>query len=173
MRLIALPVILTAVLGLSACQQTVKQEPDLAINPDAKVQAFMLDNGMKILVQEDHRSPVVVSQVWYKVGGSYEHDGITGVSHVLEHMMFKGTKNYGPGEFSEIIAANGGNENAFTGKDYTAYFQRIASDRLELCLKMEADRMRNLVLNEAEFRKEVEVVKAELQLQMKNGISSQ
>ncbi|MCW9013841.1 MAG: insulinase family protein [Gammaproteobacteria bacterium] len=121
----------------------------------------MLDNGMKILVHENHRAPVVVSQVWYKVGSSYEYDGITGVSHALEHMMFKGTKNLKPGEFSEIIAANGGSENAFTGKDYTAYFQRIASDRLELCLKWEADRMRNLVMDEAEFKKEIEVIKEE------------
>ncbi len=134
-----------------------------------RIHSYQLDNGMKILVQEDHRSPVVVSQVWYRVGGSYEHDGITGVSHVLEHMMFKGTKNYGPGEFSEIIAANGGSENAFTGKDYTAYFQRIASDRLELCLKMEADRMRNLVLDEAEFRKEVEVVKEERRMRTEDN----
>ena len=92
----------------------------------------MLKNGMKVLVKPDHRSPVAVSQVWYKVGSSYEYDGITGVSHALEHMMFKGTKNLQPGEFSEIIAANGGSENAFTGQDYTAYFQRISSDRLEL-----------------------------------------
>ena len=126
-----------------------------------EVQEFMLDNGMKILVVENHRAPVVVSQVWYKVGSSYEHDGITGVSHVLEHMMFKGTEKHPAGEFSEIIAANGGEENAFTGQDFTAYFQRIANDRLELCLEMEADRMRNLTLDESEFLKEVEVVKEE------------
>jgi zinc protease len=128
---------------------------------DSGVHTFMLDNGMKVLVQPDHRSPVAVSQVWYKVGGSYEYAGVTGVSHALEHMMFKGTKNLKPGEFSEIIAANGGSENAFTGKDYTAYFQRISSDRLELCLKHEADRMRHLQLDEAEFKKEIEVIKEE------------
>ncbi len=125
------------------------------------VYSFTLDNGLKILVKPDHRSPVAVSQIWYKVGGSYEHDGVTGVSHALEHMMFKGTKKLKPGEFSEIIAENGGSENAFTGKDYTAYFQRISSDRLELCLEHEADRMRNLQLNEAEFKKEIEVIKEE------------
>jgi len=125
------------------------------------VHSFMLDNGMKILVKPDHRSPVVVSQVWYNVGGSYEYAGVTGVSHALEHMMFKGTKRLKPGEFSEIIAANGGSENAFTGKDYTAYFQRIASDRLELCLENEADRMRNLQLSDEEFKKEIEVIKEE------------
>lgn len=128
------------------------------------VQSYELSNGMKILVLESHRAPVVVSQVWYKVGGSYEHDGITGVSHVLEHMMFKGTPNHPSGEFSEIIAANGGKENAFTSKDYTAYFQRIASNKLELCLEMEADRMRNLLLDEDEFLKEIEVVKEERRL---------
>ncbi|MGB5396173.1 MAG: insulinase family protein, partial [Gammaproteobacteria bacterium] len=119
---------------------------------------------MKVLVIENDRAPVVVSQVWYKVGGSYEYDGITGVSHVLEHLMFKGTPKHPAGEFSEIIAANGGKENAFTAKDYTAYFQRIANDRLELCLEMEADRMRNLSLDESEFLKELEVVKEERRL---------
>jgi zinc protease len=119
---------------------------------------------MKIIVAENHRAPVVVSQVWYKVGSSYEHDGITGVSHVLEHMMFKGTAKHPAGEFSEIIAKNGGEENAFTGQDYTAYFQRIANDRLELCLQLESDRMRNLTLDKDEFKKEIEVVKEERRL---------
>jgi len=128
---------------------------------ESGVYSFMLSNGMKVLVKPDHRSPVAVSQVWYKVGGSYEFAGVTGVSHALEHMMFKGTKKLKPGEFSEIIAANGGSENAFTGKDYTAYFQRISSDRLELCLRNEADRMRNLQLSEDEFKKEIEVIKEE------------
>jgi zinc protease len=157
LRLI-LSVLLTA---LTACQQQAIKTVQPEQSADAEVKSYMLDNGMKILVKEDHRSPVVVSQVWYKVGGSYEHQGITGVSHALEHMMFKGTENHKPGEFSEIIAANGGNENAFTGKDYTAYFQRIASDRLELCLQLESDRMRNLVIDEAEFKKEIEVIKEE------------
>ncbi|MDH3342640.1 MAG: insulinase family protein [Gammaproteobacteria bacterium] len=131
---------------------------------EGEVQAFELTNGMKLRVIENHRAPVVVSQIWYNVGSSFEHDGITGVSHVLEHMMFKGTPDYPAGKFSEIIAANGGKENAFTSKDYTAYFQRIASDKLEICLSMEADRMRNLILDEAEFLKEVEVVKEERRL---------
>jgi len=131
---------------------------------DEAVQSFTLSNGLKILVIENHRAPVVVSQIWYKVGASYEHDGITGVSHVLEHMMFKGTEAHPSGEFSEIVAANGGDENAFTSQDYTAYFQKIANDRLELCLELEADRMRNLVLEEKDFLKEVEVVKEERRL---------
>ncbi len=139
-------------------------EPPIPASTDAPVQSHQLANGMQIRVIENHRAPVVVSQVWYKVGGSYEHDGITGVSHVLEHMMFKGTPTHPAGEFSEIIAANGGKENAFTAKDYTAYFQRIANDKLELCLQLEADRMRNLSLDNAEFLKEVEVVKEERRL---------
>jgi zinc protease len=156
----------TLILGLllitlTGCQSVAIKAPQPEQSADAKIKSYTLDNGMKILVKEDHRSPVVVSQVWYKVGSSYEHDGITGVSHALEHMMFKGTKKRKPGEFSEIIAANGGRENAFTGRDYTAYFQRIASDRLELCLQLEADRMRNLVIDEAEFYKEIEVIKEE------------
>jgi len=128
------------------------------------IQSYTLSNGMKVLVIENHRAPVVVSQVWYKVGASYEHDGITGISHVLEHMMFKGTEKHPAGEFSEIVAANGGEENAFTGQDFTGYYQKIANDRLELCLELEADRMRNLLLDEKDFLKEVEVVKEERRL---------
>lgn len=127
----------------------------------AKVVEHQLENGMKVIVKQDRRAPIAVSQVWYKVGSSYEHGGITGVSHVLEHMMFKGTKQHPPGEFSRIIAANGGDENAFTGRDYTAYFQTMSSDRLEVSFKLEADRMRNLLLLPEEFKKEVEVVKEE------------
>lgn len=127
----------------------------------AKVHEYQLDNGLKLLVKEDHRAPVVVSQVWYKVGSSYEHDGITGVSHALEHMMFKGTQKYGPGEFSRIISENGGRDNAFTGSDYTAYFQTMEKSRLKISFELEADRMRNLTLPKEEFLKEIEVVKEE------------
>jgi len=162
MRLLALIGIALMAQVLIACHHEVKPAAEQKVSDaDAKVQSLVLENGMKILVQEDHRSPVVVSQVWYKVGGSYEYAGITGVSHALEHMMFKGTAKHKAGEFSDIIAANGGSENAFTSKDYTAYFQRIASDRLELCLELEADRMRNLILDEDEFKKEIEVIKEE------------
>lgn len=133
--------------------------PALAKPPT--VHERMLDNGMKILVKPDRRAPVLISQVWYKVGSSYEHGGVTGVSHVLEHMMFKGTERLAPGEFSRIIAENGGEENAFTGRDYTAYFQELANDRLEVAFELEAERMRNLTLDPAEFAKELEVVKEE------------
>ena len=130
--------------------------PARALSVDVK--QYTLDNGMKVLVKEDHRAPIAVSQVWYKVGASYEPRGLTGVSHVLEHMMFKGTKNLGPNEFSQIIAENGGKENAFTGRDYTAYFQTMASDRLQVSFELEADRMENLLLDEKEFQKERQVV---------------
>jgi zinc protease len=125
------------------------------------VHEYQLDNGLKLIVKEDHRAPVVVSQVWYRVGASYEHDGITGISHVLEHMMFKGTKNHAPGEFSRIISENGGRQNAFTSDDYTAYFQRLEKSRLPVSFELEADRMRNLELTEEEFRKEIKVVMEE------------
>lgn len=128
----------------------------------------VLDNGMKIIVREDHRAPVVVSQVWYRIGSTYEYGGISGVSHVLEHMMFKGTNKLKPGEFSEIIAANGGRENAFTSKDYTAYFQRISSDRLEICMELESDRMRNVVFLPQEFKKELAVVQEERRWRVDN-----
>ena len=122
------------------------------------VTEYQLENGLKLVVKEDHRAPVVISQVWYKVGASYEHDGITGVSHVLEHMMFKGTDAHPPGEFSRIIAENGGRENAFTSKDYTAYFQRLEKSRLPISFELEADRMRKLHLQDKEFQKEINVV---------------
>jgi zinc protease len=135
----------------------------------AQVHETTLSNGMKVLVKEDHRAPVVVSQVWYKVGSSYEDNGITGVSHVLEHMMFKGTNKHGAGEFSRIIAENGGSENAFTGRDFTAYFQQLEKSRLPISFQLEADRMRNLTLPEAEFSKEVEVVMEERRLRTEDN----
>ena len=130
----------------------------------AAVHEYQLDTGLKLIVKEDHRAPVVVSQVWYKVGASYEYDGITGVSHVLEHMMFKGTDAHPPGEFSRIISANGGSENAFTSRDYTAYFQRLEHSRLPVSFELEADRMRNLHLQDKEFQKEIKVVMEERRL---------
>lgn len=136
----------------------------LAATAQADVSEFKLANGMKVIVKEDHRAPVVVSQVWYKVGSTYEYGGITGVSHVLEHMMFKGTERHPAGEFSRIIAENGGRENAFTARDYTAYFQQLHKDRLPIALELEADRMRNLALPADEFAKEQRVVMEERRL---------
>jgi len=120
-----------------------------------------LANGMKVVVKEDRRAPVVVSQIWYRVGSMDEQNGTTGVAHVLEHMMFKGTHKVPAGQFSKIIAEAGGRENAFTSHDYTAYFQQLQVGKLPLAFKLEADRMENLVLSEPEFAKEIRVVMEE------------
>ena len=125
---------------------------------------YMLANGLKIVVKEDHRSPVVISQIWYKAGSIDELNGTTGVAHVLEHMMFKGTKNISSGEFSKKIAAVGGRDNAFTSRDYTGYFQQLHKSKLALAMKLEADRMRNLILTKEEFAKEIKVVMEERRL---------
>ena len=134
-----------------------------------EVHEYRLDNGLKLIVKPDHRAPVMVSQIWYKVGSSYEYDGITGVSHVLEHMMFKGTANLAPGEFSRIIAEHGGRENAFTSRDYTAYFQSMERSRLPVSFELEADRMRNLLLQPEEVEKEVRVVMEERRLRTEDN----
>ena len=123
-----------------------------------------LGNGLRVIVKQDHRSPVVVSQIWYKIGSQDEPEGITGISHVLEHMMFKGTAKLGPNEFSRIIAENGGRENALTSYDYTAYFQQLEKSRLPVSFELEADRMQSLTLADAEFLKEIKVVMEERRL---------
>jgi zinc protease len=123
-----------------------------------------LENGMRVIVKEDRRAPVMVSQVWYRAGSMDEFNGSTGVAHVLEHMMFKGTRTVPPGEFSKRIAAAGGRENAFTSRDYTAYFQQMQKDRLELSMQLEADRMTNLVISDELFAKEIQVVMEERRL---------
>ena len=130
----------------------------LSVQSAALTHEYTLDNGLKLIVQQDHRAHVAVVQVWYRVGSSYEHDGITGVSHALEHMMFKGTKRFGPGKFSAMVAAHGGRQNAFTSSDYTAYYEEWSADKVELSFDLEADRMRNLIIDDAEFKKEINVV---------------
>ncbi|WP_166417629.1 M16 family metallopeptidase [Cochlodiniinecator piscidefendens] len=122
------------------------------------VSSFTLDNGMDVVVIEDHRAPVVVHMVWYRVGAADEPVGKSGIAHFLEHLMFKGTDDLEPGEFSEVVAANGGRDNAFTSWDYTAYFQRVAADRLDLMMTMEADRMRNLQFSDEDMVTERAVV---------------
>jgi zinc protease len=124
-------------------------------------QEYHFANGLKLIVKEDHRAPVVVSQIWYRAGSMDEFNGTTGVAHVLEHMMFKGTKKIPAGQFSKRIAAAGGKENAFTNRDYTAYFQQLQADRLPLAFELESDRMENLNLTDAEFAKEINVVMEE------------
>lgn len=130
----------------------------------AKTSEQTLPNGLRVIVKEDHRSPTIVSMVWYRAGSMDEHNGTTGVAHVLEHMMFKGTKEVPWGEFSRIVAAAGGRENAFTSHDYTTYFQQLHKSKLELALKLEADRMNNLQFSKDEFGKEIRVVMEERRL---------
>ena len=123
-----------------------------------------LANGMKIIVKEDRRAPSVVHMVWYGVGAMDEPAGVSGIAHLLEHMMFKGTDKVGPGEFNKRVAAVGGRDNAFTSHDYTAYFQQIPSSRLADVMQLEADRMSNLRITDANFKPELEVVKEERRL---------
>ncbi len=141
--------------------------PLVAVAADVQpTHEFTLDNGLKVIVREDHRAPVVVSQVWYKVGSSYETPGQTGLSHALEHMMFKGSNKLGPGEASRILRDLGAEENAFTSDDYTAYYQVLARDRLGVALELEADRMGSLRLPPEEFSREIEVIKEERRLRV-------
>lgn len=133
---------------------------------DTNIETFELDNGMEIIVKPDDRAPVVIHQVWFPVGASYEQPGTTGVSHVLEHMMFKGTENRESGSFSRIISRHGGELNAFTGRDYTAYYEEMGADRLEIAMELEADRLANIVFDPDEFQKELDVVKEERRLRV-------
>lgn len=119
---------------------------------------FTLDNGMQVVVVEDHRAPVVMHMVWYKAGSADEPAGTSGIAHFLEHLMFKQTETLAPGEFSEVVTAQGGQDNAFTSFDYTAYYQRVAADRLELMMQMESDRMVNLRLTENDILTERDVI---------------
>ena len=161
---LVLTTLLSLLGGCSALPPTSGNEttsvPEATSN-DGTIHEFHLPNGMQLIVKENHRAPVVVSQIWYRIGASYEHIGITGISHVLEHMMFKGTSKHPSGEFSRIIAENGGSENAFTGRDYTSYFQQLEKSRLAIAFELEADRMRHLQLPPQEFAKEVKVVMEE------------
>ena len=134
-----------------------------------KTHEYVLENGLKLVVREDHRAPVVVFQVWYKVGSSYEPIGLTGISHALEHMMFKGTDLLPPGEFSKTVADYGGQENAFTTRDYTGYYQLWEASRLPLSFELEADRMVNLTLPTEEFTKEIQVVMEERRMRTEDN----
>jgi zinc protease len=125
---------------------------------DAHVLAATLDNGLRVLLLEDHRSPIVSFQVWYRVGSRNEQRGHTGLAHFLEHMMFKGTPTTGPRSFARIVEQNGGQDNAFTSQDVTSYYVNIAADRVELVVDLEADRMQNLLLDPKEIDSERQVV---------------
>ncbi|MDH5640664.1 MAG: insulinase family protein [Nitrospira sp.] len=148
--------LLTALVLILAFQAS----PSLAVDPHE----YVLSNGMKVLLVEVPKAPVATVQVWYKVGSRNEVMGRAGLSHMLEHMMFKGTAKYPKGSFSRLIRKNGGIDNAFTGQDFTAYFENLSSDRVELALDLEADRMQGLVLDRNEFQTERDVVKEERRL---------
>ncbi|GAB1360949.1 pitrilysin family protein [Rhodobacter sp.] len=144
--LLAAPLALAAALGLTRAAQA------------ETVSTFTLENGLEVVVIEDHRAPVVVQMIWYRAGAADEAPGKSGIAHFLEHLMFKGTDKIPPNAFSAMIEAQGGDDNAFTSWDYTAYFQRIAADRLELVMEMEADRMRNLRMTEDDVTTERQVI---------------
>ena len=133
-----------------------------------QVTTFQLENGMDVVVIEDHRAPAVVHMLWYRAGSADEQPGVSGVAHFLEHLLFKGTEKLEPGEFSEIVKANGGTDNAFTSYDYTGYFQRIAADRLGLMMEMEADRMKNIQLDREDILTERDVIIEERNQRVEN-----
>ena len=118
-----------------------------------KPQHTILENGLKIVVLENNRVPAIAHSIWYKVGSADEPNGKSGIAHFLEHLLFKGTEKLKPGEFSQIVARNGGKENAFTSKNYTGYFQLIHKSKLELIMSLEADRMMNIKLSDYNFQK--------------------
>jgi zinc protease len=153
--------LLSGVLGAAMC--VLAAGPALAQGP-VQTQERTLANGLRVIVKEDHRAPTVVSMVWYKAGSMDEFNGSTGVAHVLEHMMFKGTREVPGGEFSRLIAAAGGRENAFTSRDATSYHQQLHKSQLALAFRLEADRMANLVISKEEFDKEIRVVMEERRL---------
>lgn len=124
----------------------------------------VLPNGMKVIIIEDHKAPLAIVQVWYRVGSRNEEAEVAGISHLLEHMMFKGTRQYGPAELSKIVQRNGGEDNAYTSQDETVYFESLSSDRVELAFKLEADRMQNLRLDPKETLSERDVVMEERRL---------
>jgi zinc protease len=134
-----------------------------------KAEQFKLDNGLTLIVKPDRRAPTAVHMLWVRVGSMDEVDGTTGVAHVLEHMLFKGTRNLKPGEFSRRVAALGGRENAFTQRDNTGYFQQIPANKLEEVMKLEADRFANNQWPDEEFKREVEVVKEERRLRTEDS----
>jgi zinc protease len=137
-----------------------------------QVTSFQLENGMDVVVIEDHRAPAAVHMLWYRAGSADEQPGVSGVAHFLEHLLFKGTEKLAPGEFSEIVKANGGTDNAFTSFDYTAYFQRVAADRLGLMMEMEADRMKNIQLDREDILTERDVIIEERNQRVENDPGS-
>ncbi len=144
-------------LGLLIC---LSQTPVYATASDNTF-SYKLENGLKLIVREDHRAPTVISQIWYEVGGGDEPNGVTGISHALEHMMFKGTPQYPDKSLSRLVGLHGGDQNAFTALDFTAYYEEVGTQSLDLCLGLEADRMVNLSLYPKDFEPELKVVMEE------------
>ncbi len=175
LKKLALGVALSSILVIAGCSEESGEGAMLSTDPvihgegPGAPEAFELANGMSVVVIPDRRAPVVTHMIWYRVGAADEPEGMSGVAHFLEHLMFKGTKTVPPGEMSRIVARNGGQDNAFTSSDYTAYFQRVAIDRLPLVMEMEADRMENLVLTDAEVMPERDVVLEERRMRIDNN----
>jgi len=161
-RLLAAGAISLVALGSAMAQA----KDDGAMFPN--VESFELDNGMQVVVIPDHRAPVVTHMVWYRVGAADEPPGKSGLAHFLEHLMFKGTEKIKPGDFSKIVRQKGGEDNAFTSADYTAYYQRIAKENLPLVMEMEADRLHNLKLTEKDVETEREVIIEERRSRIEN-----
>jgi zinc protease len=162
-RQAALGLVLTAAL-LAMAPEAPAQAGEGVFNPERAT----LENGLEVVVIPNHRSPVVTHMIWYKVGAADEASGHSGIAHLLEHLMFKGTETRAPGEFSAIVSRNGGQENAFTSWDFTAYHQSVAKDRLPLVMELEADRMTNLVLGEEQVASEKQVVLEERRQRVDN-----
>ena len=135
-------------------------------------ETFTLDNGLQVVVVTNHRVPVVTQMIWYKVGAADEPEGKSGIAHFFEHLMFKGTKHLAPGEFSRTVARNGGKDNAFTTSDYTAYYETVAKDRLGIVMRMEADRMTNLLLTSDQIEPERKVILEERRMRVDNDPAS-
>ncbi|MEW6543151.1 MAG: pitrilysin family protein [Nitrospirota bacterium] len=164
----SLPLLSISVLIALVSVSLIHPAPTGAVEP----KEFVLANGLKVLIAEVPKAPVATIQIWYKVGSRNEVMGRAGLSHMLEHMMFKGTPRHAKGVFSRTIRKNGGNDNAFTSQDFTGYFENLAADRVELALEMEADRLRGLLLDDKEFQLEREVVKEERRLRTEDDPQS-
>jgi len=152
--------------GLAASSAVAPAQTTLTSSPPA---TFTLDNGLQVVVIPDHRTPVATQMIWYKVGSADETSGKSGLAHFLEHLMFKGTRKHPAGEFSQTVLRAGGNENAFTSTDYTAYFQRVPSEELGKMMEFEADRMTGLVLRDENVLPERDVVLEEFNMRVANN----
>jgi zinc protease len=160
-------------LALAGCAASDPLTPHPVASGAGAPESFRLPNGMEVLVIPDHRAPIVTHMVWYRLGSAEETPGKTGLAHFLEHLMFKGTAKIPPGQFSRIVARNGGRDNAFTNYDFTAYYQSIAKDRLSLVMEMEADRMTGLKLTDKEVLPERDVVIEELRMRIEGNPAAQ